>query len=454
MRYRERDDNMDKLLLLLAYWLAPLVPITVTVLAFPGRYATFVNAVPMIIGAMAFTWFMAQLVLSARIRWIERRFGLDRLLRVHALTPILAIVLAFVHKLTLEDLFEENLKTQLGDAGLLVFASLSALALLFMGDLLVRWVKPFGVLRKRLATFGVFRYGAQRLLHNLAPIGAVPVFLHVMLSSSARYSLPVRLVYITGFTVAAGAWLWHRVLRPAWIRRRPFTVRDVIRETADIWTLRLSPAPGHSFRHEAGQFGFLRFLTGALTGEPHPFSLSSIPDESGTISMTIKDLGDFTHTIGQVKPGDKAVIDGPYGTFVPSRHGHGKLVLLAGGVGITPMLSILAHLRRHDPKRPVLLVWGINGPADILRRDEWPAMQAEMPGFRFVPVAFRDPAFDGEKGVIDQARLERLTRDLGFDGPDTGYYVCGPAAMLLPLLKALARMGIPGRNIHYERFSL
>lgn len=445
---------MDRLLLLLFYWLAPLIPIAVTVAAFPGRYATFLDAVPMVIGAMAFTWFMAQLVLSARIRWIERRFGLDRLLRLHALTPLLAIVLAFLHKVILEDLFAESFKTQLGDAGLLVFAILSGLALLFMGDLLVRWIKPLGLLRKRLSTYEVFRYRVQRLLHNLAPIGAVPVFVHVLLSSSARYSLPVRLVYIAEFTLAAAAWLWHRVLRPALNRRHPFTVREVVRETGDIWTLHLSPAPGKPFRHAEGQFGFLKFLTGDVSGEPHPFSLSGMPDEAGTVSVTIKDLGDYTHTIGQVKPGDKAVIDGPYGTFVPSRHGHGKLVLLAGGVGITPMLSILTHLRRHDPKRPVMLVWGINGPGDILRRDDWTAMQAEMPGFRFVPVAFRDPAFEGEKGVIDQARLERLAKAHGFDGPDTGYYVCGPAVMLLPLIKALGRMGVSKRNIHYERFSL
>ncbi len=94
-----KGRTMDKLLLMLAYWLAPLIPIAVTVAAYPGRYATVAGAIPMIIGAMAFTWFMAQLVLSARIRWIERRFGLDRLLRLHALTPILAILLAFVHKL-------------------------------------------------------------------------------------------------------------------------------------------------------------------------------------------------------------------------------------------------------------------------------------------------------------------------------------------------------------------
>ncbi len=445
---------METLLLLFAYWLAPLVPILVTWAAYPGRYTTVIDAVPMIIGAMAFTWFMAQLVLSARIRWIERRFGLDRLLRLHALTPVLAIALAFVHKLMLEDLFGESLRTRLGDAGLVVFAALSTLALLFMGDLLVRWIKPLGMLRRRLSAFGVFRYGAQRLLHNLVPIGAIPVFLHVMLSASARYSLPVRLVYIVTFVLAAAAWLWHRVLRPAWLRRKPFTVREVVRETADVWTIHLSVAPGRSFRHEAGQFGFLRFLTGSVSREPHPFSISSPPDGSGSVSVTVKELGDYTHTIGLVKPGDQAVIDGPYGSFVPSRHGHGKWVLLAGGVGITPILSILAHLCRTDPNRPVLLVWGVNTAADILRPEAWDAMRKNMPGFRFVPVAFRDPGFDGEKGVIDQARVERLTRAHGFEGPDTGYYICGPSAMLLPLRKALTRMGIPKRNIHDERFSL
>ena len=443
-----------KALLVLFYWLSPLVPVAVTVAAYPARYASIQDAVPMVLGALAYTWLMAQLVLSARIPFIERRFGLDRLMRLHALTPVLVIVLALVHKFMMEAVFRKSLKTQLGSAGLVLLITVSALAMLFLGGMGGRFIPPVAKLRKALAGTKGFDYGFQRLIHMISPLGALILFIHVMLSASATYSVPVRLVYILYFVTAFGAWLWHKLIRPAQRRRCAHTVREVRKENGDIWTLRLTPPEGSRFRHREGQFGFIKFLTGTVSREPHPFSFSDMQDEHGTLTMTIKSLGDYTRTIRNAKPGDKVAVDGPYGRFTPSLYGHRKLVLLAGGIGITPMMSILSQLRNTDPTRHVLLVWGINREEDMIRRDFFTDLQAHMPNLHFVPVAFRDPAYNGETGAIDRERLERLTRTHGFDDGDTGYWLCGPAPMMHMARQALKGMGYPPERIYDEMFSL
>ena len=445
---------MMKGLFVLLYWLSPLVPIMATLAAYPGRYASIADALPMLLGATAFTWLMAQLVLSARIRFIERQIGLDRLLKVHALTPSLVIVLAFVHKFIMESLFGNSLKTLMGNTGLFFLLAMSALAVVFMGGMRTHLPPPAQAFLKRLTDKRFFGYNWQRILHNLMPVGAIILFLHVQLSSSARFSLAVRLIYILYFSLAMGAWLWHKILRPWHQKRNPFTVREVRSETAGIWTLRLTAPTGPHFRHAEGQFGFFRFLTGKLSQEPHPFSFSDMQDEYGTLTITVKALGDYTRTIGQAQPGDLVAVDGPYGRFTPSLHGYEKLVLLAGGIGITPMLSILSQIRQTSPFRPVLLLWGINKAEELIRVEDVKDMQAVMPAFHFVPVAFRDPGFTGETGVVDQEKIERFSRAHGFDGNTTGYYLCGPTPMMLSVRKDLRRMGIPRSHIHDERFSL
>lgn len=445
---------MIKGLLTILYWLSPLVPIAVTLAAYPARYASAMDALPMLLGATAFTWLMAQLVLSARIRFIERHFGLDSLMRLHAITPILIIVLALIHKFLMERLFGESLKTQLGTAGLIFLITVSTLAVVFLGGMAGRFIAPIVQLRKALAVNKAFRYRCQRLLHMLSPLGALILFIHVLLSSSARFNMGVRLVYTLYFAIASGTWIWHKLFRPWQQRRHPFTVREVRQESAGIWTLRLTAPDINRFRHAEGQFGFIKFLTGSMSREPHPFSFSSMQDDHGTLTMTIKELGDFTRTIGQAKPGDMAAIDGPYGRFTPSLHKHEQLVLLAGGIGITPMLSILNHMQITKPTTPVLLIWGINTSSEIIRPDFLKELQQDMPGFHFIPVVFRQPGFDGETGLIDREKIERLTQTYGFDSTKTGYYLCGPTPMTQSVRKTLRLMAIPRSHIHDEQFSL
>jgi predicted ferric reductase len=443
-----------KRLFAVLYFLSPFVPAAAIYSAFPGKYANTGLLIPMLLGCMTFTWLMTQFLISSRPKWIERFIGLDRMFRFHSLVAILAVMLGLVHRTIMEEMMGESFMTKIATLALIVFIGISALALVFMADLLVRHFRLLAKWRKILEKNGLFRYQVQLLVHNLSLAGGILIFIHVMLTTSARTSPLVTGVFILYFAIGMGSYAWHKVLRPAIQKKNGFRVREVVRESESMWTLVLEPARKKAFTYKAGQFGFLRIFGSAVKPEEHPFSFSSNPENPDVLSVTIKELGDYTRTIRQIRPGDIAAVDGPYGAFTPARHNHAKWVLIAGGIGITPMLSILNSMKSTDPDKSVLLLWGINNAAEIIRKDEFEEMQKTMPNLKIIPVAFRDEAWQGERGAIDTEKIQRLTQLHGFSHPETGYYICGPAIMLNKVLESLKTLRIEKSRIHFERFSL
>jgi len=436
------------------YFLSPFVPVAAIYAAFPGKYANVGSLIPMLLGCMAFTWLMTQFLISSRPKWMERFIGLDRMLRFHSLVAVLAIVLGLLHRSIMEEMMDETFMTQVGNLALVIFIGISALALVFMADLLVRYLQIVAKLRKVLEKNQLFRYQIQLLLHNLSILGGILIFVHVMMTSTARMSLLVTGIYISYFAIGMGSYIWHKVLRPAIQKKNGFRVQEVIRESESMWTLVLKSSRKKLFTYKAGQFGFIRVFSPFVKPEEHPFSFSSHPENPEVLSVTIKELGDYTRTIKQIKPGDKVAVDGPYGTFTPASHSHGKWVLIAGGIGITPMLSILRSMNSTDPNRSVMLLWGFNQAAEIIRKEEFQDMQKTMPNLKIIPVAFRDDTWQGERGTIDTEKIRRLGQLHGFDHPETGYYICGPGIMLNKVLESLNTLHIRSSRIHYERFSL
>ncbi len=221
-----------------------------------------------------------------------------------------------------------------------------------------------------------------------------------------------------------------------------------------MWTLTLHPETGTVFSYLPGQFGFLR-VKGAVLSEEHPFSISSEPSNKETLTITIKNLGDWTSTVQNIRVGDKATLDAPYGRFTPTLYDcKSGIVLIAGGVGITPMLSILRYFYQQDRNQKLTLFWGVNDRNDLICKYEFEAFQKEMENFAFIPVLMKDESFEGEKGFINQERLERFLEANSCDLQAQQYFLCGPPVMQTSILKILKSMGIKKKTIHYESFSL
>jgi len=245
----------------------------------------------------------------------------------------------------------------------------------------------------------------------------------------------------------------RRVARPRLLLRHPFRVIDVKPEAPRVWTLTLEPPRDRSFHFAPGQFQFLRLHGAEVPSEEHPFTIASSPARSGRISLTIKESGNFTAGIARVRPGDHATVHGPFGRFSYTFHPEeDDLVFVAGGVGITPLMSMLRSMRdRREPRR-VLLVYASRLAADLLFTDELEAIQVgQHPVLKVVHVlSDAPPSWVGETVRLDADRLVSLCG--GIEGKS--FYLCCPPPMTAALIRGLRRMGVSPRRIHTDHFSL
>lgn len=390
---------------------------------------------------VGFTILALQFVITARLRWVEAPFGLDVLFVFHRVMALMATALLCAHPLLLAR--EEGWSLLAGwrvDGYVWLGRAALAILLLHVGMSLSRRII-------RLP------YDRWRRLHN--PIALAILTLGFVHSVAAGEDMEGRglLVWSAMAAVAFGSWFYGRIARPMLLLRRPFRVLETEQEAPRVWTLTLEPHGGRPFHFAPGQFQYLRVHGAGIPPEEHPFTIASSPARPNRISLTIKESGDFTAGIGRVRPGDLVTVHGPFGRFSHALHTRERdLVFIAGGVGITPLMSMLRAMRDRLEPRRVLLVYASRSVADVLFADELEGIQAgERPRLRVVHVLDQaPPSWDGETGRIDADRLLRLSG--GLDGK--AFYLCCPPRMMTDLVRGLRRLGVSPRHIHADYFSL
>jgi predicted ferric reductase len=180
------------------------------------------------------------------------------------------------------------------------------------------------------------------------------------------------------------------------------------------------------------------------------FSFSSSAEVTdGCVAMTIRNLGDLTSRIHEVPVGRRVYIDGPYGAFTIGNPAD-MHVLIAGGIGITPMMSMMRTLADRGDKRPVILIYGSMDWESITFREELEALKAHL-DLKVVHVLTNPPAgWKGEKGYINGEILKRHLPPLY---PNHEYFICGPNPMMDAIEKELGEMHVPLSKYHSERYS-
>jgi predicted ferric reductase len=194
---------------------------------------------------------------------------------------------------------------------------------------------------------------------------------------------------------------------------------------------------------------FLKLHRQEGPSEEHPFTISASPAD-GCLEATVKQSGDFTNTIGRTTRDDLARIEAPFGRFSYVHNRPDAMVCIVGGVGITPIMSMLRALRDGGDTRPVAVIWGNRTEQDILFHDE---LQAMPPSITVVHVLSKpDEDWHGPHGYVTREVIEHYAGDLL--AQDAHIYLCGPPPMMKMVRTALAEMSVPRDRIHYERFSL
>ena len=393
------------------------------------------------LGFVALVMIALQFVLIGRFQPLTAPFGIDALLRYHRSIAGFALAFVIAHPLLLiarDPAFVAWLNPVAGSwASLTGTWSLYALVLL----------TALSAFRKQLR----ISYEAWRWTHAVLGVTAV-VLAHVHITLAGRYTDAVwregTLIVIS--LVALGMYGYVRLVKPSRVGRSPYVVSMVSPERGRVWSLALT-ADGHpGLRFMPGQYGYLR-LHSPRHREEHPFSFSSSAERPERIEFAIKELGDFTNRIGAVPVGTRAFVDGPHGSFSIDLDEAPGYVLVAGGIGIAPFMSILRTMADREDPRPVLLIYGEKTWDDLAFREELEVLRTRI-ALQVVYVLERPPAdWEGESGRVDESLLRR---NLPRERFERQVLICGPNPMISAVEGALRRCGIADHRITAERFNL
>lgn len=234
--------------------------------------------------------------------------------------------------------------------------------------------------------------------------------------------------------------------RPAgWVKTPVIAVH---RETPDITTFRMARPDAFDFK--AGQFLSVRF---SIDGKAvsRCYSVSSAPESTGYVEISVKRQGLVSGMLhGMVRPGSLLDVMRPAGAFVYPSDDHRPLTLIAGGVGITPLVSMLRHAVQADPTRPVTLLYSVRTQKDIAFRDELATIARRHLQAKIVIATAEEPATaELLSGMIDRDLLASQVDD----PRHTIFMLCGPPPMIAAMKRILADLGVPPEQVRFEEFA-
>ena len=422
-----------------AYCLAAVLPLAVVLASSPPGGRGLVVELASALGIVALTLLGLQMALPARLGMVARPLGAEVAIRLHRhmADVLVAAIAAHVALVVVGDPSNLALFDPLGAPWRAKAAVASCVALTAL--------IATSVLRRRLR----LPYARWRGLHNAFGIGALAFgLLHAI--GVDRYLTYGPSALLTAGLAGLGALglVELRLLRPRRLARRPYVVERVARERGGATTLalRADRHPGCGFR--PGQFAWLKLAAAPHALVEHPFSYSSSASRPARPEFTIKAYGDFTSRVPKLRPGTRVLLDGPHGSYRPRRHAE-RFALIAGGIGITPIISLLRSAADTGDRRPFVLVYGSLRWDDVTFREELAHLQQRL-NLNVVHVLTEPPpAWPGEAGFID-ANL--LARHLPADLRRAEIFICGPPPMLNAALNGLEHLGVAPEHVHAEQF--
>ncbi len=383
-----------------------------------------------------------QLLFMARLPWLEDSFGLERMTVLHRWNGYLVLGLLLAHVVF------QTLGYQLGD-GKDVASQLADFiksyegllgAIVALGLFVAVVVMSVTIAKRHLA------YETWYFIHLYAYLAVALAFSHQVATGVDFVGNPVFVAYWYALYVATfGALLFHRVIGPlnVYFRHR-FRVRAVEKEGRGVFSVYITGRHMERFGAEAGQFAIWRFLDGRRWWQAHPFSISAVPD-GRQLRITVKNSGDFTSGVHAVRPGTPVLVDGPFGKFTQPPT-NTKVLLIAGGIGITPIRPLAEEMAANG--FDVRVLYRAHGEGDLVFKKELDTLAAHY-GVRVDYLVTQTGGRQSRReSWFSPTAMRRLVPDIA----DRLVYTCGPPGMMADLRSSLAALGVPAERIRTEVF--
>jgi predicted ferric reductase len=302
-----------------------------------------------------------------------------------------------------------------------------------------------GVLSARMVRRRV-RYEVWHFTHLYAYLAGALAFMHQIAVGADFKAPPARVGWTAAHLLVAACVLRFRLWRPlALAVRHRLRAYDVVQEGDGVLSIYVAGRHLQRLGAEAGQFFRWRFLCRSLCWQAHPFSLSAAPTPA-MLRLTIKIVGDHTRALQRLRPGVRVIAEGPYGAVTGARRTRRRVLLIAGGIGITPMRALLEGLP-SGPGDITLIFRGDERGARVFS-DELAGLAAKRGAL--VHYVLGPRACCQRHDPLSPLRLRRLVPDVAH----RDVYLCGPPGMMSGVAGALHQVRVPRRRIHAERFDL
>lgn len=422
---------MKKFLGLSLIFLIPLIPVILWTMSSP--LSSFITSIGQILGLIGFSLFTLTLIFNTRIKLLEDVFGgLNKVFPIHHLLGKITFIFLLFHPLVLT---AQNLS----------FSVKEAILFLLPGKSLA---VNFGIFSLQLliillifTLFIKLPYHIFKFIHQFLGVAYIFAILHIVtIGSDISFNTYLKIYMLMLAAGGITAYSYRTVFKKILVKKYEYIVEKINKLNTNIFEIILSPK-NNKIDFKPGQFVFIEFNNPGLPKEQHPFSLTSNPSEN-KLGLAVKALGDYTAKLCLLNKNAPAYIEGPYGKFAETKFKKKDQIWIAGGIGITPFLSMAKSL--DNKNNTIDLFYSVKTKNEAVFIEQLNKISSKNSNLKI------HLWITNEKGRLSAEKILKNIKNPN----DEEIFICGPIPMITSLKNQFMDLGIEKKQLHFEEFQL